>query len=314
MRPKIGLALGGGGARGYAHIGVIRTLLAHNIPIDIIAGTSMGAAVGAVHACGWEMAKFERILKSLDLNKLLRIPDTPIRSFENFAGTAASEYLFKRADWRHHESERVKDLFDFLIIFSKNKDFSELIIPFAAVTCDVDTGEEIVIRSGKVHRAVAASMAIPGLQQPIHHEGRFLIDGGLVNKIPVDVAVQLGADIVIAVDVSAALSHTVQTSVDVLVQSQAILSNELGRVKLQAMRERLSERLIVLHPAVEKIKIYSLKQLDPSISAGELATLEKIEILKKTIASLTVAGHTETTRQGPEALEPTEQTQRTATS
>jgi NTE family protein len=288
MRPKIGLALGGGGARGYAHIGIIRTLVAHGIPIDMIAGTSMGAAVGAVYACGWEMAKFESVLRRLDLNRLLKIPDTPMRGLETFAGTAASEFLFKRADWRHHEPDRVKDLLNFLILFSRNKEFAELNIPFAAVACDVDTGQEIILRTGKVHRAVAASMAMPGLQQPIQHEGRFLIDGGLVNKIPVDVAVQLGAEIVIAVDVSAALSHSVQTSIDVLVQSQAILSNELAKVKLQAMRERLGDRLIVVTPAVEHIKIYSLRQFAPAIAAGEQAVLEKIDLIKTSIEQRTV--------------------------
>lgn len=314
MRPKIGLALGGGGARGYAHIGVIRTLLAHHIPIDMIAGTSMGAAVGAVHACGWEMSKFEQIMKRLDLNRGLGIPDTPIRSFESFASTAASEFLFKKADWRHHEPEKIRNLYDFLLMFSRNKEFSDLTIPFATLACDVDTGEQVVLRSGKVHKAVAASMALPAIQQPIHHEGRFLIDGGLVNKIPIDVAVELGADIVIAVDVSAALAGAVHTSVDVLVQAQAILSNELARVKLEMMRARLGERLIVLHPAVDQIKIYSLRQMDPPIHAGEQATLEKIELILKTIERFTVPDVQENSLQNASALRLAERGQGTPAS
>jgi len=302
MRPKIGLALGGGGARGYAHIGVIRTLLAHGIPIDMIAGTSMGAAVGAVYGCGKDMSWFEKVLKNLDLNRLLGIPDTPIKSFENFASTAASELLFKKADWRHHEPEKVKLLHNFLMIFSNNRDISELGIPFAAVACDVDTGEQVVLKAGKVHKAVAASMAMPGLQQPVHHEGRFLIDGGLVNKIPIEVAVELGADIVIAVDVSAALSNQVNTSIDVLVQAQAILSNELARMKLEAMRERLGERLIVLHPAVDRIKIYSLRQVEPPIQAGTNATLGKIDLIKTTIEKLSTTASRESTLRAPAEL------------
>jgi NTE family protein len=268
-------------------MGVIRTLLAHGIPIDMIAGTSMGAAVGAVYGCGKDLAWFEKVLKNLDLNRLLGIPDTPIKSFENFASTAASELFFKKADWRHHEPEKIKQLHNFLMVFSNNRDFSELTIPFAAVACDVDTGEQVVLKSGKVHKAVAASMAMPGLQQPVHHEGRFLIDGGLINKIPVDVAVELGADIVIAVDVSAALSNHVNTSVDVLVQAQAILSNELARLQLNSMCEKLGERLIVLHPAVDRIKIYSLRQVEPPIQAGAQATLEKIDLIKAAIEKWT---------------------------
>jgi NTE family protein len=306
MRPRIGLALGGGGARGYAHIGVIRTLQAHGLPIDVVAGTSMGAAVGAVHACGVEMEKFVKILKNLDLNRLLGIPATALRSLESLAGVAASELLFKRADWRHQESERVRQLHQFLMMFSGNKDFSDLKIPFAAVACDVDSGEQIVIRSGKVHTAVAASMALPGIQQPIHHDGRFLIDGGLVNKIPVDVAVELGAQIVIAVDVSAALAGAVQTSVEVLVQAQAILSNELARVKLDIMRGRLGDRLIVIRPAVKQIKLYWLDHLEPAIEAGEQATMEKLEDIRQTLSKYSGASAPATTprqERPPDALE-----------
>lgn len=285
MRPIVGLALGGGGARGYAHIGVIRTLLAHQIPIDVIAGTSMGAAIGGAHACGVDLLKFQRILQHLDVNRLLGIPDTALRGLENLAGQTASEYLFKRADWRSHEPERLKQLYQFLKFFSGERNFEDLAIPCAVIACDIDTGEEIVLRSGKIYRALAASMAFPGINPPVHHDGRFLVDGGLVNKLPVDTAVALGADVVIAVDVGAGLNPCVSTSIEVMIQSQAIISRELTRLKLEMMRARLGERLIIVRPAVEHVRMYQLRELERPIKEGERATLEKLDAIRALVTS-----------------------------
>lgn len=283
MRPLIGLALGGGGARGYAHIGVIRTLLAHQIPIDVIAGTSMGAVIGGAYACGVNLHKLEKILRNLDVNKLLGIPDTTLRGIESLAGKTASEYLFKKADWRRYEPERLKQLYEFLMLFTGERDFENLAIPMSVVACDIDTGEEIVLRSGKLYRAIAASMAFPGIHPPIQHNGRFLVDGGLVSKIPVDAAVAMGAQIVIAIDVGASLNARVMTSLDVLMQSQAITSRELVRLKLELMRQQLGANLIVIRPAVDRIRMFQLRQLELPIQEGERATLEKLGLIKEVL-------------------------------
>ncbi len=283
MRPVIGLALGGGGARGYAHIGVIRTLLAHQVPIDVIAGTSMGAVIGGAYACGVDLYKLEKILKNLDVNKLLGIPDTTLRSLESLAGKTASEYLLKKADWRTYEPEHLKQLYEFLQLFTGERTFEDLSVPLSVIACDIDTGEEVVLRSGKLYRAIAASMSFPGIHPPIHYNGRFLVDGGLVNKIPVDAAVAMGAQIVIAVDVGASLNARVMTSLDVLVQSQAITSRELVRLKLELMRQRLGENLIIIRPGVDRIRMFQLRQLDLPIREGERATVEKLELIKEII-------------------------------
>ncbi len=284
MRPVIGLALGGGGARGYAHIGVIRTLLSHNIPIDVVAGTSMGAVIGGAYACGLDLYKIEKILRNLDVNKLLGIPDTTLRGIESLAGKTASEYLFKKADWRIHEPVSLKQLYTFLQIFTGERTFEDLSVPLSVIACDIDTGEEVVLRSGKLYRAIAASMAFPGVHPPVCWGGRFLVDGGLVNKIPVDAAVAMGAEIVIAVDVGAPLNPHVITSLDVLIQSNAITSQELVRLKLELMRQRLGEKLIVIRPRVDRIKILQLRQLDLPIQEGERAAAEKLSLVKETIA------------------------------
>lgn len=284
MRPVIGLALGGGGARGYAHIGVIRTLLAHNVPIDVVAGASMGAVIGGAYACGLDLYKIEKILKNLDVNKLLGIPDTTLRGIESLAGKTASEYLFKKADWRIHEPISLKQLYEFLRLFTGERSFEDLSVPLSVVACDIDTGEEVVLRSGKLYRAIAASMAFPGVHPPVSLGGRFLVDGGLVNKIPVDAAVAMGAELVIAVDVGAALNPHVITSLDVLIQSNAITSQELVRLKLELMRQRLGEKLIVIRPRVDRIRIFQLRQLDLPIQEGERATAEKLSLIKEIIA------------------------------
>lgn len=283
MRPVIGLALGGGGARGYAHIGVIRTLMAHQIPIDVVAGTSMGAVIGGAYACGVDLYKLEKILRNLDVNKLLGIPDTTLRGIESLAGKTASEYLFKKADWRTYEPERLRQLYEFLMLFTGERTFEDLSVPLSVIACDIDTGEEVVLRSGKLYRAIAASISFPGIHPPVHYDGRFLVDGGLVNKIPVDAAVAMGAEIVIAVDVGASLNARVMTSLDVLVQSQAITSRELVRLKLALMHERLGDNLIVIRPAVDRIRMFQLRQLDLPIREGERATLEKLEPIKALI-------------------------------
>jgi len=215
----------------------------------------------------------------LDVNKLLGIPDTTLRGLESLAGKTASEYLFKKADWRTYEPERLTQLYEFLKLFTGERTFEDLSVPLSVIACDIDTGEEVVLRSGRLYRAIAASMSFPGIHPPIQYGGRFLVDGGLVNKIPVDAAVAMGAQIVIAVDVGASLNSRVMTSLDVLVQSQAITSRELARLKLEIMRSRLGDNLIVIRPVVDRIRMFQLRQLDLPIREGERVTLEKLDLI-----------------------------------
>lgn len=278
---KVGLALSGGGARGYAHIGVIRVLQRYRVPIDIVAGTSMGAVIGSALACGIDLYKLEKILLNLNLNKLLGIPDSTFREIGGLAGRITSEYLFKRTDWRNLESENTRNLYQFFTIFARDKNFADLPIQFATVAVDIDTGEEVVIRAGKVYKAIVASMAMPGIHYPVKLGERFLVDGGIVNNLPVDVVINMGADIVIAVDVTTPLAERVKTSVDVLSQAGSITSRELTRVKTEAVRERLKGRLILLKPAVEKINMLSLSQVESAVKAGEEEAQRHVERIKE---------------------------------
>ncbi|MFZ5652312.1 MAG: patatin-like phospholipase family protein [Bacillota bacterium] len=178
-RPRIGLALGAGVVRGMAHIGVIRSLKKNGIPVDLIAGTSAGALVGACLAAGAPMDRIEEFARGLRWSRVAAPVIPPGRAFFN--------------------NEKLGLLLD---KFLGGVTFSELEIPLAVVAADACSGEEVVIREGKVADAVRASAAIPAVFEPVNLFGRTLVDGGTVNMVPASVCRSMGADIVIAVSVS----------------------------------------------------------------------------------------------------------------
>jgi NTE family protein len=171
------LALGSGSARGWAHVGVIRALADHGIVPDVVAGCSMGAMVGAAFAAG-RIEQLEAWALSLDGRGVFGLLDIGLRGG-----------LIK--------GNRLLDFFDGHI---GGCQFAKLVVPFAAVAADLASGKEIWLREGKVSDAVHASCAVPGLFQPVLRDGRYLIDGSVVNPIPVSLCREMGADIVIAVD------------------------------------------------------------------------------------------------------------------
>lgn len=178
FRPKIGLALGGGGPKGLAHLGVIKTLLQHNIPIDLIAGTSAGAMMGSLYAYSQDIVSVERyIMEKNALQMLSYFSDISLRT--GFI-----------------EGNRMEK---FLGEYIQNDDFKSLKIPFSAVAVDLETGKKVVLHHGSVVKAVRASIAIPVLFKPVEIDNQILVDGGLISQVPVDTAFEMGADIVIAV-------------------------------------------------------------------------------------------------------------------
>lgn len=182
QRPRIGLALGGGSARGWAHIGVIRALADAGVEPDIVCGTSIGALVGAAYV-GGELDRLESWVKGLRLQTVVGFLD-----FSLGGGLIKGEKLI--AFFREHFVDR---------------DIHALARPFGAVATDLQRGREVWLREGRVTDAVRASIALPGLFTPVQHDGRWLVDGGLVNPVPVSLARAMGADIVIAVDLNADL-------------------------------------------------------------------------------------------------------------
>jgi len=176
-KPKLGLALGSGSARGWAHIGIIRALAEAGIEPDIVCGCSIGSLIGAAYVSG-EFDKLERWVESLKWRDVLGLLDVSFNS-GLIKGNKLIEFIGKHF---------------------VDQDFASLTKPFACVATDLETGREIWLREGSVVEAVRASIAIPGLFRPRLRDGRLLVDGGLVNPVPVSLCRALGADLVIAVD------------------------------------------------------------------------------------------------------------------
>lgn len=178
-KPLLALALGAGAARGWAHVGVIRALEQRGIKPDIVCGTSIGALVGAAYASG-ELDRFEAWIKRLTLMDIVTFMDVSLNG-----GLIKGEKLM-----------------GFFEKTFADRPIESLAVPFAAVACDLHTGAEVWLRDGSTADAVRASLALPGLLTPVHYRGKTLVDGGLVNPVPVSVARAMGADIVLAVDLN----------------------------------------------------------------------------------------------------------------
>lgn len=182
---KIGLVLGSGGARGYAHLGVLKALYEADIDIYLVVGTSFGAIVGAGYAVGRNIYELEKIALETGWIKLLKMIDVaPPKGI--FAG---------------NKLER------FFSVLTQQKHFSELKVPLTVVATDIETGEEVLINKGSVSKAILASSAFPGIFAPVEINNRWLVDGVLVNPLPIQTAFDMGADIVIAVDVSSSTDN-----------------------------------------------------------------------------------------------------------
>lgn len=204
-RVKIGLALGSGSARGFAHIGIIRVLEAEGIPIDCVAGTSIGAMVGAVYAAG-ALSQSEEFLDTLDWKRITLLLD-PLLPVSGLLG-----------------GKRLEELLGSLLHDQKIEDFP---LPFAAIAADVASGEEIMITTGNAVKAIRASIALPGIFTPVFWQNRFLVDGGIVSPVPVRAARMLGADVVIAVNLAAEMTKRsyISTVKDTAKQFQTIEKN-----------------------------------------------------------------------------------------
>ncbi|MBE0614560.1 MAG: patatin-like phospholipase RssA [Burkholderiales bacterium] len=218
-KPRIGLALGSGSARGWAHVGVIRALESAGIRPDLVCGTSIGALVGAAYVAG-ELAAFEQWLVGLGIRDVLGLLDVRMSG-----GMIKGERLVK-----------------FLNKHFIDRPIEELPMPFGAVATALDTGTEVWLREGSTIEAVRASIALPALFRPVVHEGRVLVDGALVNPVPVSLARAMGADLVIAVDLSS----------DVLGRRlRAEPEAEAPAAEISEWRRKLQERLSTLMPAKE---------------------------------------------------------------
>lgn len=254
MKPRrVALALGGGALHGAAHIGVLQVFQQEGIHPEIIAGTSIGAIIGAAYAAGKpvdHMAKLLRKAKWADLVSLNMPP---------------SLGMFNTAPMEEFIRENIFGL-----------DFSELSHPFAAVSCDILSGERVVFRSGSVAEAVRASAAFPGIFAPVEKDGRLLVDGGVVDNLPSEVAREMGADYVIAVDLSApsSLVHPPQTVFD-------LITGVIGLLHLRSARPDPRSIDCLIRPDVAEFNAWAFNDLEDIIARGRIAASQIILKLKK---------------------------------
>ncbi len=278
-RPRIGLVLGGGGARGAAHVGVLKVLEQMDIPIDCIAGNSMGAIVGGLYAAGLSPEEIGRELREMDWDDVL--DDNPPRPERQFRRKRDDDnYLVKK--YIGYEDGKLElplgyiqgQKFDMELArltqhVAGIKRFDELPIPFSAVATDIETGEVVVLRSGNLARAIRASMAVPGAFRAVEIDGRLLVDGLVANNVPVDVARAMGADQLIVVDVGTPLMKREEITNALAVIAQ--MSNILGKQNVDEQLRTLRATDILIRPDLGDLSTSDFKRAGEAIVIGEQA-------------------------------------------
>jgi NTE family protein len=250
-KPKIGLALGGGAARGFAHIGVIKMLESQGIVPDYIVGTSAGAVVGSLYAGGFDAFTMQKLAIQLD------------------------ETLF--ADWTLRGPGLLKGeaLQSFVNQHLKRRPLEKLNIAFGTVVTDLNSGERVVFRTGDSGMAVRASAAVPGVFQPVTINGRQYVDGGLTSPVPVRAVREMGADFVIAVDISAiAEGQPVDSMSAILWQTTTIMGSVIGKAEL-------AEADVVIRPRLPYVKSWDFTARHESMIEGERAALAALPAIRR---------------------------------
>jgi NTE family protein len=255
MRPKVALVLGGGAARGFAHVGVIRALEQEKVPIDLVVGTSVGSLIGAIYASDRNSFELEWTAFMLEKETLF---DYGLLTAFTGMGAAKGDKL----------EEFVKTKVPIANI-------EDLKVPFAAVAVDLNRGTRVVLDRGPVARAVRASCAIPGVFNPVDHQGRLLVDGGVIDNIPVSVAREKGADIVIAVDISEqVVNFNITNLIDVMLQSITIMGAENAK-------EKKKDADVLIRPAVGDVGMLDFTQKKRCMLAGIAAAQTAMPEIKK---------------------------------
>ena len=288
-RPKIGLALSGGGAKGGAHVGVLKVLEELNVPVDYIAGTSMGAIVGGLYASGMSIEDLERTIETIDWDDILsdktRRRDLAFRRKEEDARFLIPiEAGIGRGGFKWPagllQGQKLYFLLQSLTLpVAHVDDFDELPIPFRCVATDISTGGMVVLGGGNLATALRASMAIPTVFSPVELDGLLLVDGGLTRNLPVDVALEMGADVVIAVDVSEPL---IGQKVESLVQVYSQTMRMLTRVNVESQLELAD---LVVSPPVTGFSTMDFASIEQIVRLGEdEARAMEVELSRYSVA------------------------------
>lgn len=289
VRPSIGLALSGGGARGAAHLGVIKVLEKHRIPIDYIAGTSIGAFVGGLYSTGMSVDEIETAFAQMTWGKILddrsaraersfrRKRDDDLYLIKYQPGFSQGNLKFPRGflQGQKVELELVKQLLPVAQIGS----FDDLTIPFRAVAAELATGSEVILSQGNLAQSIRASMSIPTVMAPAYIDETYLIDGGVVNNLPVNVVKSMGADVVIAIDIGTPLSS--QDDID---SALAITGQVTGFLTQRGSREQiqlLTDSDLLITPELGGIRTADIDAFPEAIESGIVAANAVIDQLSE---------------------------------
>ena len=275
--PRIGLALSGGGARGLAHVGVLKVLEELRVPVHCVTGTSMGAIVGGAYAAGSNAAELEEFVRKADWDDVFR--DSPPRAeistrrkIDDYKTLFAPEYgvtpgsLFLPKGLIAGVS--IEGFFRQLTQqVVEVGDFDRLPIPFRAVAADIETGEAVVLSHGSLSRAMRASMSVPGAIAPVEIDGRLLVDGGIANNLPIDEARKLCGDVIIAVNISTPALKRNEISSALTVGTQLI--NFLGKANVERQLASLGPRDVLIAPELGDISAGSFNRAGDAVRVGE---------------------------------------------
>ncbi len=280
--PRIGLVLGGGGARGGAHIGVLRVMEELRVPVDCIAGTSMGALVGALYSAGYSPDEIERIVGRIPWEEAFRdAPDRRRLSFRQKQDDVLALFPFEIGFGRKGisgrkgilEGTRLDFVFRSLTLEATGfKSFDQLHVPYRAIATDLRTADMVVLDHGDLARAMRASMSVPGVFSPVEIDGRVLIDGGISRNIPVDVARSMGAARVIVIDVGTPARESVRDLSAIGVLSQTLAA--LGERNREASRAEIGPDDLLITPELGHFGASDFVHILDTIPMGEAAARE----------------------------------------
>ncbi|MEE2772864.1 MAG: patatin-like phospholipase family protein, partial [Bacteroidota bacterium] len=283
-RPKVGLVLSGGGAKGLAHIGVLEILEEEGVQIDYIGGTSMGAIVGGLYAAGYSAKELDSIFNQTNFDILIQ-DDLPrnAKTFyekedaEKYAITLPFDNFTISFPIGLSKGQNIYNLMSRLTLHvSDVNDFNELSIPFFCVATNVETGEEVILDKGSLAKAISASGAIPSLLSPIKMDDKLLTDGGVSNNFPVEEMRKRGADVIIGVDVQDSLVDQKK------LKSVIEIMNQISNFRrIQDMRNKKPLTSIYIKPDITNFSVLSFEMGNAIIDSGRVAAEKKLDLIRE---------------------------------
>lgn len=289
-RPRIGLALGGGSAKGFAHIGVLRWFEEHRIPIDVVSGTSMGGLVGGAFATGLSPAEIAARMRETDWDAMFTA-DSPFsdktfrRKEDKRAFPSSLEFGLKhgfRVPNGLNPGQQVELMLDEIALpYDDTRSFDDLPTPFRCVATDLHTAEVIVLGDGHLAQALRATMALPGIFSPVEYGDHLLVDGGTLNNVPADVTREMGADVVIAVDVGAETKEEREAQPSMF----SLLGKTIDTMMRAWTRKALEAATVVIRPQLDGLNSLSWRQSDEVAERGYQAAEQMAgELLKYAVS------------------------------